>query len=469
MKIKKLQNLYIYNKNNKKRYIKFHMPGNYGGKNLNKKFRKYMPFFETTEVYGTDDYHNPQGIIKKAEKSTAKLFNSNHCIYLVNGSSSGIIAAISYLFREGDQILVSRDCHKSVIYGLILSGAEPVFSEHSGASPLDYQGIQQAIKKIERIKGIILTTPNYYGIGNKDLKLIVQLCNKYKIKLLVDEAHGSHLYFTDLKVYLANTCKADLVVNSTHKNLTGLTQTGVININAEDINLSELRKHISLTTSTSPSYILLASIAYCTEQYTQIGEKILQKTIKKGNYMKELLDKYKIRYIKEKDLNSNQYLDPTKITLLFKDNKKAKEVFKQLIKNGIIPEFLADNKILLFINYKISKRELVKTAAILKRFSTEEEDILYSQENCFRIRNTGVLTPREAFYSQKEKIPLKKAKGKVVVQPITPYPPGIPILFPGEVVTEEIIKYLKNSNFSSIHGIENGMIEVVKDKFFDDK
>ncbi|SET05051.1 aminotransferase class I/II-fold pyridoxal phosphate-dependent enzyme [Anaerobranca gottschalkii] len=460
MNFNRLQNLYLYNK---KSYIKFHMPGNYGGKNLKKNFRRYLPFFETTEVHGTDDYHNPQGIIKKAEKATAKLFNSNHCIYLVNGSSGGIIAAISYLFREGDQILVLRDCHKSVIYGLILSGAKPVFPESLVVSPLNYEEIEQVIKKNERIKGIILTTPNYYGIGNKDLKLIAQLCNKYKIKLLVDEAHGSHLYFTDLRVYLANTCKADLVVNSTHKNLTGLTQTGVININAKDINCSELRKHISLITSTSPSYILLASIAYCTEQYTQIGEKILQETIKKADYLKEFLDKYKIRYITEKDLEKNQYLDPTKITLLYRDNKKAEEVFKGLINNGIIPEFLADNKILLFINHRIRKRELVKTAAILKKFWTGEENILYRQINDFKINNNGVLTPREAFYSQKEKILLNKAIGKVAVQPITPYPPGIPILFPGEVVTEEIIQYLNNSNFSSIHGIENGMIEVVKE------
>lgn len=465
--ITNLRNLYKYNLNKNK--IKFHMPGNYGGKGLDKKLRKNLAYFETTEIEGMDDYHNPSGIIKNAEIKTAKMLHSDYCIYLANGSTSGVIAGITYMFKEGDKILVDKDCHKSVVSGLIISGAYPIYCEKKYNEdlemflPLNYKEIKENIAKEPSLEGVILTSPNYFGIGIKELNQIVELCKRHNLKLILDEAHGSHLYFTSLNKFLGNTCRVPLVVNSTHKNLTGLTQTGVININTQSLDKYDLRKHVSLVTSTSPSYPLLASISYCTEQYYKRGGKILDITTKKANYMKELLNKYKIRYIKGLELGEQYYLDPTKITILFSNSEGASLVYKSLVKHGIFPEMVTNNKIIFFLNKEIKMKQLKKAVAIIARFYHQERHGEKGKLKLFdcNFKLVQALSPREAFFSDKERVNYQDSVARVAKEAITPYPPGIPLVFPGQVITKDVVKYLSN-NSSSVHGVINGMIEVVK-------
>lgn len=461
-----LRNLYKYNLNNK--IIKFHMPGNYGGKNLANSFKENLAYFDTTEVMGMDDYHSPEGIIKTSEAETAKMFKSDYSIYLVNGSTSGIIAALTYLFKEGDRVLIAKDSHKSVSSGLVISGAQPIYCTKNYYHrlgmylPLSYRDIEESTAKDPSIKGVMLTSPNYFGIGTKELSKIVELCKKRKFKLILDEAHGSHLYFSDLEKYMGNICRVPVVINSTHKNMTGLTQTGVLNINSDSINQLGIRKHLSLITSTSPSYILLSSISQCTHQYINDGVNFLQNTIKKAIYMKELLNKYKIRYIKDSDLAGEHYLDPTKITILFSDNESADLVYTKLIEDGIVPELVINNKIIFFINTQITNEDIKKAVAILARLYKRDESQQHKTINAhlnFNLQQS--MSPREAYFSDKEQIHYKDSVGRIATETITPYPPGIPVVLPGQVINSEVIQFLSN-NSSSVHGTINGMIEVVK-------
>lgn len=462
--IRNLQEVHQYNSNRK--IAKFHMPGNYGGEGLHSHFKKNMALYDTTEVVDMDDYHSPEGIIKELEISISKMFKSNSSISLVNGSTSGIIAAISYCFKEGDEVLISRDCHKSVISGLIVSGATPVLADNEFDRelgiylPLKIETIKKKLESNSKIKGIVLTSPNYYGIGYKDLQKIVSLCHEHGRTLIVDEAHGSHLYFTNHKDYLANSCKADIVINSFHKSLTGLTQTGCISLNSKKLSIDTLRRHVSLVTTTSPSYILLASMAFSTEQFRKDGLIMLQDTIKKSSLMKELLNKYKIRYIKECHLDSDLYLDPTKITIVLDSNEIAEKIFNELQGMEILPEMIVDNKILFIVNKEISYRQIVKTVLAIKKHCSV---IIKGKEKLnypFDFIAKQVITPREAFYAPKEKIPLEEAIGSIATESITPYPPGVPIVIPGQEISKEVISYL-NSNTGRIHGLKNGMIEVV--------
>ncbi|QNO14906.1 aminotransferase class I/II-fold pyridoxal phosphate-dependent enzyme [Alkalicella caledoniensis] len=468
MNIKNLEEIYKYNKRTK---FKFHMPGNFGGENLPYGFVKNMPFFETTEIHGMDDYHAPDGIIKKAERELSTVFGSKNSIFLVNGSTSGVLAAMSYFFNEKDKVLITRDCHKSVQYGLVISGAKPIYflnsrnREYGILLPPTYSEILHELNKDNHIKGVILTSPNYYGVGIKELEKISDLCVSRGIKIILDEAHGSHLNFTRFKKYLGNNGNIDIVVNSFHKNLNALTQTAMVHLNSEEISVNDFRRHISLVTTSSPSYLLLSSMQYSLSRYKNKGKEILNKTEKKAKYMKDLLDKYKIMYIEGKNLRG-YYLDPTKVTIMFEKSAIAQRVYKNLILFGVYPELILDNKIVFFINSEIKIEYIRKTArliniaikrALICRLDEQDEKFATSI-----LPKSSAISPRQGFYSIKEKIPIEQSVGRVATDIITPYPPGIPLIMPGEEITKEIVDYVKNTS-SSVHGVKNGIIEVVRE------
>ncbi len=449
--------------------MKFHMPGSHGGETLNSFFKKNMYRFENTEVAEMDDYHQPKGIIEKGEIMTREIFQSNSCIYLVNGATAGIIASISYLFNENEKVIVPRDSHKSVISGLILAGVKPIYctneycKELNAFLPLDYQRIISYVDIHRDIKGIILTTPNYLGIGVKNLKSIVNYCVNKNIKVIIDEAHGSHLYFSEYNKYLANTNKADIVINSFHKNLNGLTQTAVMNINNENIRKEDIRKHVTLVTSSSPSYILLASLAYATEDYKNKGMHIFNKSENKAKKIKELLDQYKILYIKGCD--NRYFLDPTKVVVIFPTSKMAKMVHQDLIKVRVFPEMIMDNKILFNINHRHEDKHLKKMARLLKIIVDRNKKNNNTEKQRPQLihfyKSENPLTPRQAFYSKPKEVQIDMAEGEISKNPIIPFPPGIPVVMPGEIITKEAIAIIKESHYG-VHGIKNGMIEVVK-------
>ena len=464
MKIKNLKKIYKYNKDFK---YKFHMPGNHGGSNLSPELINNMPLFEVTEIEGMDDYHAPEGIIKQAEEELSTLYASHRSIFLVNGSTSGIIASMSYLFNENDEVLISRDSHKSVQYGLIISGAKPYYlvnqyDKINGVFlPPNHEDIIKQVNERPNLKGVVITTPNYYGIGTEQLGKISSFCRDRGIKLLLDEAHGSHLYFSKYKRYMGNYNKVDIVVNSFHKNLTGLTQTAMLHINNIDISANDLRKHVSLVTTTSPSYLLLASMEYCMEQYGKYGKRIISNTEKKVEYMKDLLDKYKIKYIEAHNLRG-YFLDPTKITIILKDNFMAKKVYNNLLKLKIYPEILVDNKIVFFIKENHKTKDLIMSTKLINLIIRRNSTSNIAEQKTINFRDlTYNLSPRAAFYSPKETIALSDAVGRTATDIITTYPPGIPLVMPGEIISSEVINYIKNTH-SSVHGVKSGMIEVVK-------
>ncbi|WP_350343703.1 aminotransferase class I/II-fold pyridoxal phosphate-dependent enzyme [Proteinivorax tanatarense] len=448
---------------NQRKRTNFYMPGHIGGNNNT--FFKNIFKYDTTEIDCFDDYHKPKGIIKHGEKLLSKTFYSKKSIYLLNGSTSGILAGMSYLFNEKSKVLVSRDCHKSVINGLVVTGANPVYLkplfnfEIDISLPITLKQIKKAYSENMDACGIVLTYPNYYGVYPENLEDIIRFCKEKGLMVLLDEAHGAHLYFSNFANKLGNYCKADIVISSFHKNLTGLTQTAMLHINNGNFNVTEVRNHVSLVTTTSPSYIFLTSMDYSRKLYNTKGKKILQNTIELASYMQDLLEKHKIQYIK--DLSKEYFVDPTKVTVLFPRKYIAQKVYNKLNKHGIFPELLEGRKILFLIKPAHSKSEIKKTVALIRRFlHKRKNEKIIDQIDLYTYNNSGI-SPRAAFYSSSKWVHLKASIGKISTSTITPYPPGIPTVMPGEKITEEIVAFIQ-SFAGEIHGVEDGHIQVMR-------
>ncbi|WP_353893318.1 aminotransferase class I/II-fold pyridoxal phosphate-dependent enzyme [Proteinivorax hydrogeniformans] len=454
----------IPTRQNKSNRVSFYMPGHNCGLLLPNRFKSKLYRYDTTEVDCFDDYHKPKRIIKNSEKMLSKVFDSISSFYLVNGSTSGILAGMSFLFKENKKVLIPRDCHKSIINGLIVTGATPVYITPKYDAVLDMtlpttlQDIKKAHNKNSDIEGIVLTYPNYYGLYPTNLREIIKYCKQQGLKVLLDESHGAHLYFTDFKKKLGNLCNADIVVNSCHKNLFGLTQTAMLHVNNNEYSSKDIKNHISLYKTTSPSYILLASIDYTRKIYKVNGEKILEDTEKISGYMQELLKKYKIQYIKE--FPTDYFIDPTKVTVMFDHSNVAAKVGRFLNAHGVYPELIEGRKMLFLLKPNHSKKDIKKTVLLIKRglngFNLEEKNELKFE---LPSQMQQAITPRTAFYNSSKWVPIRKAIGKVSNNTITPYPPGIPIVMPGEVITKEAIDYIQKF-IGVIHGIEGGHIQV---------
>lgn len=405
--------------------ISFHMPAH--------KERADFIFRDITEIYGADNLRNPQGIIKNSQDRAGK-FLGGQAFYLVNGASSGLIASVTALGNE--EISVDRNCHESVINGLIISGAMP---EYIYPQKDEVFGIPSPVSFENKInkKAFIYTAVTYFG----------KVCDTNKIRefakdtfLISDEAHGAHFYFSpELKKYCAK--KSDISVLSFHKSLPSLTQTAVLLSKTK--NSDFLEKCKNLITTTSPSYPLMASLDYAFHN----GEELYKKSTAFIDEIKEEIKEKSCVLVYDSD-------DPYKLMLNFKNcNSGANHIEKELRKKyNIFCEGVFGNNILFMISPYNTKEELniLKNAIISLSKEKGEKDIIIDMP---LIRQKTVVTPREAFFSVGERISAKASKGRIAKENISFFPPCIPIITIGEEITEEASYYLE---------IYNKDIEVVK-------
>ena len=244
----------------------FHMPGHKRNLKFLENFYDFINL-DYTEIDETDNMHKPEGIIKKSKEILSNTFGSQDSYFLVNGSTSGIIASIMSCVLPNEQILVAKNCHISVYNGIILSGALPIYIEptikYNIPCGIDIKNIENAIKKYPNIKAFILTSPTYEGFVS-DIESIAKLLHKHNIILIVDEAHGAHFNFSNNFPKSAIKCGADIVIQSFHKTLPSFTQCGVLHLNSSLVNKNMLEKCLSMVQTTSPSYMFMMSIEYAT-------------------------------------------------------------------------------------------------------------------------------------------------------------------------------------------------------------
>lgn len=439
-------------KHKNKKAISFHVPGHKNGEIF---LKEAHPVFQNilnvdvTELSGLDDLHSPSEAILEAETLLANYYEVKKSFFLINGSTVGNLAMILSAVSEGDEVLVQRNCHKSIMNGLSLSNVKPIFiapefdKEWQVAGGLTLNSIKEAVKDYPQVKALIVTYPNYYGMVT-NLKEIITFCHERNIIVLVDEAHGAHFKRSKGIPMSATELGADVVVQSAHKTLPAMTMGSYLHYNSERVDLERVKTFLRMLQSSSPSYPIMASLDLARKYIATYEEEDLQYTLQMISQFRDKLN----RIPSIKLLSYKGEGDPLKITIQSRTALSGFELQSKLEEYGIFTE-LADEHNVLFIFPLLKKGDLYPIeevwSAIIKGIGGEE-----TSERNFRelTKGTSISTLQMTYMEQQKKkveiIPLSEANGRVCAESIIPYPPGIPLLLPGELIKSEDIKQIHN-------------------------
>lgn len=463
----------------KRKVISFHTPGHKNGRGIDPKLRSFTGeggyYFDVTVFPEVDSLHDPLGPIKKAEELMARAYGVEHSFFLVNGSSVGNIAMLLSACKPGNSVIVSRSSHKSIMSGIILAGVWPIWIQPTIDQNLDIifnssaAEIEEALNRYPEAKAVFITSPTYNGITT-DLFKIAELCHLRGKILLVDEAHGAHLKFhKDLPVS-AVEAGADLCVQSTHKILSALSQGSALHFNSSLMDVSRVKSAVSMLQTTSPNYLILASLDLARRQAVMNGESMLEKVIQAAEYgRKEINRLAKFSCFTRQHINSLGYdLDQTKLTInVTRTGLSGYQIEDILAREYNIQVDCADIFNLIAIMGIGSDRSDVQALVdaledIEKKYSGQQQNWILQIPS---LSTEMVMMPREVSLSAKTKrVPLSKAAGFIAAQTLTPYPPGIPVLIPGERITKEIVEYLMDLSAKDIRisGQETEELKTVK-------
>ncbi len=464
----------------KRNVTSFHTPGHKNGKGIDPVLKEVtgdgLYKFDVTVFDEVDSLHDPVGPIKKAEELMAQAYGVKHSLFLVNGTSVGNIAMFLSACDPGESIIVSRSSHKSIMGGIILSGVWPIWLQPTIDQNLDiifnstYEEIKQALEMYPEARAVFLTSPTYNGVAT-EVKKIADLCHRKGKILLVDEAHGPHLKFNDKLPMSAVDAGADLCVQSTHKILSALSQGSVLHHNSKLVDINRVKKIVSMLQTTSPQYLTLASIDLARRQAVLHGKEMFDKVIEAAEWArKEINEKIpNMRCLTKADIKDRNFdLDLTKLTInVTKTGLSGYEVDEILAKKYNIQVDCSDTfNLIAIMGIGSDMEDVQKLVSALKEISKKYKG---TQKNWIlkipSLATEMVMTPREVFLSHDiKKIPLAKSVGHVSAQVLTPYPPGIPVVIPGERISKEICDYLVEmaSKGIRISGQEGDVLKMVK-------
>lgn len=449
--------------------VSFHVPGHKMGRIYDRlgytSIIEKIYKMDTTEIIGTDNLHSPQGIIKESQERASKVFKSNNTYYIVNGSTSGIQASIMASCDPGDKLIVNRDCHQSVINGCILGDINPVYINADISKDnniINGVKVEDAIEVINNnldAKAILLTYPTYYGI-TYNLKTICDYAHSKNIIVIVDEAHGAHLGLSDELPKTAIEQGADLVIQSTHKTLPAFTQASMIHTQGARINHSRLSSMLRFAQSSSPSYTLMASLELSVDIYETKGKELMKELLSNIDEFKES--------IKDNELINvyNEY-DKTKIFIESKNIGLIGYELEEILRKeyNIQVELSNYYGVLLICTIGNENKDFKKLEIALKDIYKNYDAKEYTKEIEYpNIIPKKVLSPREAFYETKKSVKIYESIGKICGEYIIPYPPGISLLSPGEIITKEVIDYilLCNEKGMNVNGIKDSNLEFIE-------
>ncbi|MCA6085351.1 aminotransferase class I/II-fold pyridoxal phosphate-dependent enzyme [Candidatus Endomicrobiellum agilis] len=464
----------------KRDVISFHCPGHKNGRSIDKELKDYtgkeVYKFDVTVFDEVDSLHDPVSSIKKAQELMAQAYGVEHSFFLVNGSSVGNMAMFLAACDSGDSVIVSRSSHKSIVAGIIMSGVWPIWIQPKIDQNLDlifnstYDQIKDALDKYPEVKAVFVTSPTYNGVVT-ELSKIVDLCHRRGKIVLVDEAHGVHLLFNDQLPESAITAGADLCVQSTHKILSAMSQGSVLHFNSKLVDFNRVKKIISMLQTTSPSYLTLATLDLARRQVFLHGEENFDRVIKAAEWGRMYINSnvHSMKCFTRKEIQELGFdLDVTKLTVnVTKTGLSGYEIESILAKEYNIQLDYADLFNLVAIMGEGSEKSDVEAFVnalknISKKYHGKQKNWILKIPS---LATEMVIRPREVFLSNNtKKVSLKKAVGHIAAQTLTPYPPGIPVVIPGERITKEICDYLidMSSKDIRISGQETEMLRTVK-------
>ncbi|MGN7471404.1 aminotransferase class I/II-fold pyridoxal phosphate-dependent enzyme [Brevibacillus sp. SAFN-007a] len=456
----------------------FHVPGHKMGHSFDsyakQRFQAILEL-DLTEISGTDDLHQPQGVIAEAQALAAEAFAAEETRFLIGGSTVGNIALILTVCRPGDKILVQRNCHKSVFHGIILARATPVFLVPAVdlatgvAAGVRREDVERALQAHPDAKAVFVTNPTYYGMGI-DLAKMAATVHRHDIPLLVDEAHGAHFGFHSAFPRSAMQSGADAAVQSTHKMTAAMTMSSMLHVQGGRIDRERLSRHLAMLQSSSPSYVLMASLDLARRHLALEAHEEWERLL-------PLLDKLRERTAKMEWLEwpqpsaSRVYttFDPLKLFLHVRTRQiSGFALQEQMEKHGIFPELADESHVLLAASAGTSQRDLDALARLLESISPEgkqeeERILLHGVVSSHYVRKQAV-PMHEAVDLPRETILLEQALGRVAAEMVIPYPPGIPVLVPGERMDEESLAMLAElrRGHTRFHGVQDDRLLTIQ-------
>jgi arginine decarboxylase len=465
-----------------KRYISsnpipFHMPGHKMGRGFKKGYFDQITAMDLTEIPLLDNLHFPDGIIKEAQELAAKAFGAEHTFFLVNGSTCGIHAIIRTICKPGDKLMVGRDCHKSIINGMMLAGVEPYyitpgFDKDSGIpAAISPEKVREAFEKSHDCAGILITRPNYYGVCS-DLESIAKIAASYGKVLAVDEAHGAHLKFNNKLPRCAMDLGADICVQSAHKTLPAFTQGAYLHVKSEKIDLEKLKSILGMLQTTSPSYIIMSSLDYSRAVMEAEGEALLESLLENIERFEASLNIFNEFSILSGINIDNFRTDRTRLTInVSRTGLSGFEVERILRFDYNIQVEMSDTGNIVCIATVSDTREdfqrlYLALADIRNRVVKEGKISDINIYTCYGMYEVSeqVASLSEAFNLRSKKVKLKCAAGMIAKGTITPYPPGIPAVCPGERIRQDVVDALLSflTQGGNINGIgKDYEIEVI--------
>ncbi|WP_404348700.1 aminotransferase class I/II-fold pyridoxal phosphate-dependent enzyme [Sutcliffiella horikoshii] len=431
-----------------------HVPGHKFGTVFPEEARDYFRDIlklDATEITGMDDLHDPEGMIDEAQRLASDLYGSDETFFLVNGSTVGNLAMILATCKRGSKVLVQRNCHKSVLNGLELAGADPVFlpckvDDNFGvAVSVDVSSLYKALETIEGITAVLLTNPNYYGVAI-DLESIVQTVHSYDIPVLVDEAHGAHFLLGEPFPKTAMSSGADVVVHSAHKTLPAMTMGSWLHVQGKRVKKERVFHYLKMLQSSSPSYPLMASLDLARYYLASLSQQEKQAIVEDIKGIHQELKKVKgLEVVTPGD--SHLLVDPLKLTLRSTRGLSGFALSSLLEKEGLFVELADPKNVLIILPLAVNEKKHDMIEGIVRAVSKETEAGLEKEQITlppFPAKISGLSIPfsEQADY-QRVKCPIEEAIGEVAAEAIVPYPPGIPLLFNGEKITSSTVEYIK--------------------------
>ncbi len=398
-----------------------------------------------------DNLCHPVSIIKDAEELAAAAFGAAHAFFMVGGTTSAVQAMILTACKKGDRIILPRNVHISVINALILCGATPVYinpqiDHQLGISlGMSVGDIEKAIAENPGATSVLVNNPTYYGICS-NLKKITETAHAHGMKVLVDEAHGTHFYFSEELPVSAMAAGADMAAVSMHKSGGSLTQSSLL-LTGTRINADYVRQIINLTQTTSGSYLLLSSLDISRKNLALNGREIFRKVIDMARYARDEINTIGDYYAYSRELNNGDTIfdfDTTKLSVNTLGLGLAGIEVYDILRDeyDIQVEFGDIGNFLAYISVGDTDKNierLISALSDIRRLYKKDKTGMMKYEY---ISPTVVMTPQTAFYSEKQSVLLEDSLGAVCAENVMSYPPGIPILSPGEQITKEIIDYI---------------------------
>lgn len=462
-------------------FYPFHMPGH-------KRSPIVFPnpyTIDITEIEGFDDLHRPNGILKEAQKRAAQLYGSKRSYYLVNGSSCGILTAVSAALPPKGKLLMARNCHKSVYHAVYLRGlaavyVNPCMTDFGILGAVDPEEIRSCLNRDPDILAVVITSPTYEGIVS-DIASIAEIVHGFGIPLIVDEAHGAHFGFHKAFPKTALRLGADIVIQSMHKTLPSLTQTALLHVNSKYISSEMIERYLDIYETSSPSYVLMAGMEKCIRMLREEGQGMFERyALNLESFYQQTKDLLRLHVMTKEDFSEKELfdLDISKIVISARQTELTGSDLERRLREDYHLQLEMYSGF-----YALGMTSVMDTREGFERLSQALEEIdrglssspeAEKEERTQLIRDLYMLREKrmelyEAMDLPLQNVSLEEAKGKVSADMLSLYPPGIPILLPGEVVDENFVKNIRKClkirlNLQGSADIINERINIVKNQ-----